>query len=254
MPRTTTLASLVKGRWLDGKPQTVALLRFTSNTSAFLFTKLFCRQDGGIAIPPFAQHHIYASLVKGEVLSPDRIRATTGGIAFLPHPFRFSGTSVNNPSIVGSASHCNRSSPLHKGAKGDSALPALPKPHYPLPRTTTLASLVKGRWLDGKPQTVALLRFTCNTSAFLFTKLFCRQDGGIAIPPFAQHHIYASLVKGEVQSPEKIRATAGGIASPPSLAPHQPFQKPYYPLRIANTLALLAPPVAPNTALAQDDN
>ena len=165
-----------------------------------------------------------ASLVKGEVLSPEKIRATTGGIAFLPHPFRFSDTSVNNPSIVGSASHCNRSSPLHKGAKGDSALPALPKPHYPLPRTTTLASLVKGRWLDGKPQTVALLRFTCNTSAFLFTKLFCRQDGGIAIPPFAQHHIYASLVKGEVQSPEKIRATTGGIATPLSLAPRQPFQ------------------------------
>ena len=216
---------------------------------------------GDSALPTIPKPHYpskiantLASLVKGEVLSPDRIRATTGGIAFLPHPFRFSGTSVNNPSIVGSASHCNRSSPLHKGAKGDSALPALPKPHYPLPRTTTLASLVKGRWLDGKPQTVALLRFTCNTSAFLFTKLFCRQDGGIAIPPFAQHHIYASLVKGEVQSPEKIRATAGGIASPPSLAPHQPFQKPYYPLRIANTLALLAPPVAPNTALAQDDN
>ena len=90
----------------------------------------------------------------------------------------------------------------------------LSHPHYPLPRTTTLASLVKGRWLDGKPQTVALLRFTSNTSAFLFTKLFCRQDGGIAIPPFAQHHIYASLVKGEVQSPEKIRATTGGIATP----------------------------------------
>ena len=79
---------------------------------------------------------------KGEVLSPERIRATTGGVAFLPHPFRFSGTSVNNPSIVGSASHCNRSSPLHKGAKGDSALPTLPKPHYPLLRTK-LASLVK---------------------------------------------------------------------------------------------------------------
>ena len=68
---------------------------------------------------------------KGEVLSPEKIRATTGGVAFLPHPFRFSGTSVNNPSIVGSASHCNRSSPLHKGAKGDSALPTLPNPHYP---------------------------------------------------------------------------------------------------------------------------
>ena len=145
-PRTK-LASLVKGRWIDGKPQTVALLHFTCNTSAFLFTKLFCRQDGGIAIPPFAQHHIYASLVKGEVLSPEKIRATTGGIAFLPHPFRFSDTSVNNPSIVGSASHCNRSSPLHKGAKGDSALPTLPKPHYPTLSTTFLAPFPKGAGL-----------------------------------------------------------------------------------------------------------
>ena len=34
----------------------------------------------------------------------------------------------------------------------------------------------------------------------------------------------ASLAKGEVLSPERIRATTGGIASPPSLAPHQPFQ------------------------------
>ena len=96
---------------------------------------------------------------KGEVLSPERIRATTGGVAFLPHPFRFSGTSVNNPSIVGSASHCNRSSPLHKGAKGDSALPTIPKPHYPSKIANTLASLVKGRWIDGKAQTVALLHF-----------------------------------------------------------------------------------------------
>ena len=33
----------------------------------------------------------------------------------------------------------------------------------------------------------------------------------------AMHYILASLVKGEVLSPEKIRATTGGIASPPSL-------------------------------------
>ena len=97
----------------------------------------------------------------------------------------------------------------------------LQKDNNPSPRTK-LASLVKGRWLDGKAQTVALLRFTCNTSAFLFTKLLCRQDGGIAIPPFNQHHIYASLVKGEVLSPEKNRATTGGIATPLSLASHQP--------------------------------
>ncbi len=160
-PCTTTLASLVKGRWLDGTTQTVALLRPTCDMSALFILQTFCRQDGGIAIPPFAQHHIYASLIKGEVLSPKRIRATTGGSECLPHPFRFSDTSVNNPSIVGSASHCNRSSPLHKGAKGDSALPTIPKPHYPSPCTTTLAS----------------------------------------------------LVKGEVLSPERIRATTGGIAS-----------------------------------------
>ena len=67
-----------------------------------------------------------ASLVKGEVLSPERIRATTGGIAtpLSPRP-----------------------------------APTLPNPHYPLPRTITLASLVKGRWIDGKAQTVALLHF-----------------------------------------------------------------------------------------------
>ena len=95
-----TLASLVKGRWIDGKAQTVALLHFACDTSTFLIYQTFRRQDGGIAIPPFAQHHIYASLVKDEVLSPERIRATTGGIAFLPHPFRFSDTSVNNPSVT----------------------------------------------------------------------------------------------------------------------------------------------------------
>ena len=131
-----------------------------------------------------------ASLVKGEVLLPERIRATAGGIAFLPYPFRFSDTSANNPSIVGSASHCNRSSPLHKGAKGDSALPTLPKPHYPSPRT----------------------------------KL-------------------ASLVKGEVLSPERIRATTGGIASPPSLAPHQPFQNRTIPRKSPTPLPCLLLPL-----------
>ena len=46
----------------------------------------------------------------------------------------------------------------------------------------------------------------------------------------------ASLVKGEVLSPEKIRATTGGIASPPSLlAPTLP--KPHYPTPHTNTLA-----------------
>ena len=92
---------------------------------------------------------------------PEKIRATTGGIVFLLHPFRFSDTSVNNPSIVGSASHCNRSSPLHKGAKGDGALPTLPKPHFPSKSTISLPPLSKvrccrpkefGRLPEGLPQ------------------------------------------------------------------------------------------------------
>ena len=87
--------------------------------------------------------------------------------------------------------------------------PALPKPHYPLLCTIALASLVKGRWIDGKAQTVASLHFTCDTSAFLFTKLFCRQDGG--------------------------------IASPPSLSPHQPFQNRTIPLAFRRARGLPLP-------------
>ena len=40
------------------------------------------------------------------------------------------------------------------------------------PRTITLASLVKGRWIDGKAQTVALLHFNCDTSAFFIHQTF----------------------------------------------------------------------------------
>ncbi len=40
-----------------------------------------------------------------------------------------------------------------------SLAPTLSNPHYPLLCTNTLASLVKGRWIDGKAQTVVLLHF-----------------------------------------------------------------------------------------------
>ena len=53
----------------------------------------FRATTGGIVTPPtffktalsLAPHHAPASLVKGEVLSPEKIRATTGGIAPYPH-------------------------------------------------------------------------------------------------------------------------------------------------------------------------
>ena len=60
-----------------------------------------------------APHHVLASLVKGEVLSPEKIRATTGGIVTPPTFFK---TALSLA------------------------------PHH------VLASLVKGRWLDGKAQ------------------------------------------------------------------------------------------------------
>ena len=110
---TISLPPLSKGGGLTARHKLLLCCVLLAIPCLFLFAKLFCRQDGGIA--------------------------------FLPHPFRFSDASANNPSIVGSASHCNRSSPLHKGAKGDSALPTLPKPHYPLPRTTFLPPLSKVR-------------------------------------------------------------------------------------------------------------
>ena len=52
-------------------------------------------------------------------------------------------------------------------------VPTLPKPHYPLLCTTTLASLVKGRWIDGKAQTVSFVAFYLRyISPFLYCQTF----------------------------------------------------------------------------------
>jgi len=57
----------------------------------------------------------------------------------------------------------------------------------------------------------------------------------------APHHVLASLVKGEVLSPEKIRATTGGIAP----HPHQPSQNRTVPRKSPPSLrlALNLPPL-----------
>ena len=112
--------------------------------------------------------HPCPSLVKGEVLSPDKIRATTGGIATpstLPrtNPPK---TTLSHPLFVMPTSVC---------------ADMLSHPHHPSPRTK-LASLVKGRWIGGKAQTLTLLHLLVICPPFLYCKLFCRQDGGIATP------------------------------------------------------------------------
>ena len=107
---------------------------------------------------------------------------------------------ANDPSIVGSASHCNRSSPLHKGAKGDSALPTIPNPHYPSKIANTLASLVKGRWIDGKAQTVALLLSACDMPTLFILQTFLpsrRRDCSPSAPSIRFYTLSHSLFVGE---------------------------------------------------------
>ena len=67
-PRTTFLPPLSKGGVLTARHKLVLCCFLIAICSPFLYCKLFCRQDGGIA--------------------------------FLPHPFRFSDTSVNTPSVT----------------------------------------------------------------------------------------------------------------------------------------------------------
>ena len=100
--------------------------------------------------------NILASLVKGEVLSPEKIRATTGGIAA---PTLSIPTTLSKP-------HPSLAPRHHPCLLMNTLL--VSHPHYPSPHT----------------------------------------------------NILASLVKGEVLSPEKIRATTGGIAAPTLPKPH----------------------------------
>ena len=75
--------------------------------------------------------------------------------------------------------------------------PTFPKPHYPSPRTIALASLVKGRWLDGTTQTVALLRPACDMSALFILQTFLpsrRRDCLSCIDPLHPHNHYKKTI------------------------------------------------------------
>ena len=91
-------------------------------------------------------HTTLASLVKGEVLSPEKIRATTEGIALHPPTLSKTALSLQN------------------------------RQHPCLPSK-------KGRWLDSKTQAYILQRFYAIYPTFIITKSVCRQDGGDCPPP-----------------------------------------------------------------------
>ena len=131
--------------------------------------------------------HPCPSLVKGEVLSPEKIRATTGGIA----------------------SRCTK--PL--------------RPYNHCKRTTTsrpvlnLPPLSKGGGLAARHKLLLCCVLLAICPPFLCYKLFCRQDGGIASrctePLYPHDHCKRTIIPRS----------------------HQPFSKPHYPSKIANTLA-----------------
>ena len=173
-----------------------------------------------------APHHILTPLSKVRCCRPKKIRATTGGIALHPPTSQSPQPSQKHNTLS--------------------------------PRTNTLASLVKGRWIDGTTQTFALLLSVCDTPAFSISQTFCRQDGGIASSPslactnppnpalsLAPHHVLASprkrgggtavevfrLAVQYSDSPaftilKLFRAVTVGIAP----HPHQPFQTRTIPL------------------------
>ena len=116
------------------------------------------------------------------------------GLPHLPYPFRFSDTSVNNPSFRTQPSQ-NRTIPR--------------KPPTPLP------PLSKGGGLTARHKPLYCCFLLVPRPPFLFTKPFCRQDGGIASPPSLRTTFLPPLVKGEVLSPKKF----GRL---PEELPHQP--------------------------------
>ena len=71
------------------------------------------------------------------------------------------------------AAHCRRRICQRlKAAKSTHRTPPQPPfPHYPSPRTK-LASLVKGRWIDGTPQALILLLSACDMPTIFMLQTF----------------------------------------------------------------------------------
>ena len=104
-------------------------------------------------------------------------------------------------------------------------------PHQPfqnrtIPRKSPslLPPLSKGGGLTARHKLSLCCVLLAIHPPFLFTKLFAVKTEGLSHHPSLSATSMLSLAKGEVLSPEKIRATTGGIAAPLSLAPHQPFR------------------------------
>ena len=112
--------------------------------------------------------HPCPSLVKGEVLSPEKIRATTGGIA------------SRCTEYCHSHNHCKRT-----------IIPLLrtnpPKTALSLATHHILPPLSKGGGLTARHKLLLCCFLLAISPPFLYCKLFCRQDGGIVPPSLARY-------------------------------------------------------------------
>ena len=130
------------------------------------------------------KHYILASLVKGEVLSPEKIRATTGGIVTpptLPKPHHPLLAPSHLPPLL--KVRCCRPKKFGRLPEGlphhhPSLAPTLPKPHHPLLCTTTLASLVKGEVDCRQAKDLKIRLYYAIYQTLVYLQLFCLQDGG----------------------------------------------------------------------------
>ena len=124
-------------------------------------------------IPCFAPSHL-PPLSKVRCCRPKKFGRLPEGLS-LHQPFQHRTISLSFRRGGARSSCCTKYCHSHNHCKRTTtprSSPTLPKPHYPLLCTITLASLVKGRWIDGKAQALILLRSVCDTPTFFYLSNF----------------------------------------------------------------------------------
>ena len=141
------LPPLSKGGGLTARHKLLLCCVLLATRPPFLFTKLFCRQDGGIALHP----PTFSS----------------------PQPSQ----KDNNPSLSTMSLppllkvRCCRPKKFGQLPEGLLPIRTINEIFRTIP-STKLASLVKGRWLDGKAQALILLLSVCDTPTFFIYQTF----------------------------------------------------------------------------------
>ena len=180
-PTPSHLPPLSKGGGLTARHKPLYCCFLLVPHPPFLFTKPFYRQDGGIASPLRFAPHSYRPLSKVRCCRPKKFVRLPEGLPHQPSPR--TNPSKNRTIPFAFRKGASLLLPLHR------ILPfpqQLQKDNNPSKIAITLASLVKGRWIDGKAQTVALLRFNCISTPFLSPNLFAVKTEGL-LHPLAPH-------------------------------------------------------------------